>query len=605
MPRRGRWKLLKTIGCGELRAADAGKDVTLAGWVHRRRDHGGLIFIDLRDRSGIVQVALNPKESPEAHETGTQFRNEWVVQVEGRVGARPAGTENPDLATGDIEIKARVARTLNPSRTPPFYVNEEVEVEEGLRLKHRYVDLRRQRLQRNIALRHRVVKYIRDFLDGEGFLEIETPVLIKSTPEGARDYLVPSRVHPGSFYALPQSPQQLKQLLMVSGFERYFQIARCFRDEDQRADRQPEFTQLDLEMSFVDDEDVLNLTEALFTGLVESVTPEFGLTVPFPRLSYHDAMRRFGTDKPDLRFGLELEELTDVAKGSEFKVFQSVAEGGGVIKGMRAPGCSGYSRRQLDELTEFAKERGARGLVTIALQGEPDSGGRWEAEQVKSAVTRFLSGEELNDIIGRFGGETGDLILIVAGDEKTTNAALAALRNEMGRRLGLADPKKLSFLFVVDFPLVEWNDDEGRWDSTHHPFTSPREEDIGLMDSEPGRVRARCYDMVCNGQELASGSIRIHDRELQQKVFRLLDYDEDEAQARFGHLLEAFEYGAPPHGGIAPGIDRLVAILAGEESIREVIAFPKNQSAVDVMTDAPAPVSPNQLRDLRLRVTPE
>lgn len=597
--------MLKTIGCGELRAADAGKDVTLAGWVHRRRDHGGLIFIDLRDRSGIVQVALNPKESPEAHETGTQFRNEWVVQVEGRVGARPAGTENPDLATGDIEIKARVARTLNPSRTPPFYVNEEVEVEEGLRLKHRYVDLRRQRLQRNIALRHRVVKYIRDFLDGEGFLEIETPVLIKSTPEGARDYLVPSRVHPGSFYALPQSPQQLKQLLMVSGFERYFQIARCFRDEDQRADRQPEFTQLDLEMSFVDDEDVLNLTEALFTGLVESVTPEFGLTVPFPRLSYHDAMRRFGTDKPDLRFGLELEELTDVAKGSEFKVFQSVAEGGGVIKGMRAPGCSGYSRRQLDELTEFAKERGARGLVTIALQGEPDSGGRWEAEQVKSAVTRFLSGEELNDIIGRFGGETGDLILIVAGDEKTTNAALAALRNEMGRRLGLADPKKLSFLFVVDFPLVEWNDDEGRWDSTHHPFTSPREEDIGLMDSEPGRVRARCYDMVCNGQELASGSIRIHDRELQQKVFRLLDYDEDEAQARFGHLLEAFEYGAPPHGGIAPGIDRLVAILAGEESIREVIAFPKNQSAVDVMTDAPAPVSPNQLRDLRLRVTPE
>lgn len=597
--------MLKTIGCGELRAADAGKDVTLAGWVHRRRDHGGLIFIDLRDRSGVVQVALNPKESPEAHETATQFRNEWVVQVEGRVGARPSGTENPELATGEIEVKARAVKTLNPSRTPPFYVNEEVEVEEGLRLKHRYVDLRRQRLQRNIALRHRVVKYIRDFLDGEGFLEIETPVLIKSTPEGARDYLVPSRVHPGSFYALPQSPQQLKQLLMVSGFERYFQIARCFRDEDQRADRQPEFTQLDLEMSFVDDEDVLDLTEALFTGLVESLTPEFGLTKPFPRLSYHEAMRRFGTDKPDLRFGLELEEITDVVQQSEFKVFQSAAESGGTIKGMRAPGCSGYSRRQLDELTEFARERGAKGLVTIALQGEPDSAGRWEGEQVKSAVTRFLSDEELNDIIGRLAGETGDLLLIVAGDEKTTNAALAALRNEMGRRLGLADAKKLSFLFVVDFPLVEWNEDEGRWDATHHPFTSPREEDIGLMDSEPGRVRARCYDMVCNGQELASGSIRIHDRGLQQKVFRLLDYDEEEAQARFGHLLEAFEYGAPPHGGIAPGIDRLVAILAGEESIREVIAFPKNQSAVDVMTDAPSAVSPNQLKDLHLRVTPE
>ena len=582
-----------------------GKDVTLAGWVHRRRDHGGLIFIDLRDRSGVVQVVLNPKESPEAHETGTQFRSEWVVQVEGRVEARPSGTENPDLTTGEIEVAARAVTVLNPSRTPPFYVNEEVEVEEGLRLKHRYVDLRRQRLQRNIALRHRVVKYIRDFLDGEGFLEIETPVLIKSTPEGARDYLVPSRVHPGSFYALPQSPQQLKQLLMVSGFERYFQIARCFRDEDQRADRQPEFTQLDLEMSFVDDEDVLGLTEALFTGLVESVTPELNLTKPFPRLSYDEAMRRFGTDKPDMRFGLELAEITDVVKGSGFKVFQSVAEGGGTIKGMRAPDCSGYSRRQMDELTEFAKERGARGLVTIALQGSPDSAGRWDAEQVKSAITRFLSEDELNDIIGRLGAEAGDLLLIVAGDEKTTNAALAALRNEMGQRLGLTDPQRLSFLFVVDFPLVEWNEDEGRWDSTHHPFTSPREEDIGLMDSEPGRVRARCYDMVCNGQELASGSIRIHDRSLQQKVFKLLDYDEDEAQARFGHLLEAFEYGAPPHGGIAPGIDRLVAILAGEESIREVIAFPKNQSAVDVMTDAPAAVSANQLRDLHLRVVPE
>ena len=597
--------MLKTIGCGELRSADAGKGVTLAGWVHRRRDHGGLIFIDLRDRSGVVQVVLNPKESPEAHETGTQFRNEWVVQVEGTVGARPAGTENPDLATGEIEVGAKSVKVLNPSRTPPFYVNEEVEVEEGLRLKHRYVDLRRQRLQRNIALRHRVVKYIRDFLDGEGFLEIETPVLIKSTPEGARDYLVPSRVHPGSFYALPQSPQQLKQLLMVSGFERYFQIARCFRDEDQRADRQPEFTQLDLEMSFVEDEDVLDLTEALFTGLVESVTPELGLTKPFPRLSYDEAMRRFGTDKPDLRFGLELGEFTDVVRGSGFKVFQSVAEGGGTIKGMRAPGCSGYSRRQLDELTEFAKERRAKGLVTIALQGEPDSAGRWKAEQVKSAITRFLSDEELNGIVGGLGAEKGDLLLIVAGDEKTTNAALAALRNEMGQRLGLADPEKLSFLFVVDFPLVEWNEDEGRWDSTHHPFTSPREGDIELMDSEPGRVRARCYDMVCNGQELASGSIRIHDRALQQKVFKLLNYDEEEAQARFGHLLEAFEYGAPPHGGIAPGIDRLVAILAGEESIREVIAFPKNQSAVDVMTDAPAAVSGNQLRDLHLRIVSE
>ena len=595
--------MLKSVGCGELRASDTGKDVTLAGWVHRRRDHGGLIFIDLRDRSGIVQVVLNPRESPEAHETGTQFRNEWVVQVKGQVGNRPAGTENPELPTGEIEVNARAVQVLNPSLTPPFYVNEDTEVEESLRLKHRYLDLRRQRLQRNIALRHRVVKYIRDYLDEEGFLEIETPVLIKSTPEGARDYLVPSRVHPGTFYALPQSPQQLKQLLMVSGFEKYFQIARCFRDEDLRADRQPEFTQLDLEMSFVDEDDVLGLTEALFTALAETVTPEKGLTKPFPRLTYAESMRRYGTDKPDLRFGLELEELTDVVKDSGFKVFQSVVASGGTVKGLRAPGCSGYSRRQLDGLTEFARERGAKGLVTIALEGAPDSEGRWGAGNVKSAVTRHLSEDELNGIIKNLKAETGDLLMIVAGDEKSTNAALSALRNEMGQRLGLADPEELAFMFVVDFPLVEWNDDQGRWDATHHPFTSPREEDLGLMDTDPGKVRARCYDMVCNGQEVASGSIRIHDRGLQQKVFKLLAYDEDEAQARFGHLLEAFEYGAPPHGGIAPGIDRLVAILAGEESIREVIAFPKNQSAIDVMTAAPAPVSLQQLKDLHLRVT--
>ena len=571
--------------------------------MHRRRDHGGLIFIDLRDRSGIVQVVLNPRESPEAHETGTQFRNEWVVQVKGQVGTRPAGTENPELPTGEIEVNARVVQVLNSSLTPPFYVNEDTEVEENLRLKHRYLDLRRQRLQRNIALRHRVVKYIRDYLDEEGFLEIETPVLIKSTPEGARDYLVPSRVHPGTFYALPQSPQQLKQLLMVSGFEKYFQIARCFRDEDLRADRQPEFTQLDLEMSFVDEDDVLGLTEALFTGLAETVTPEKGLIKPFPRLTYAESMRRYGTDKPDLRFGLELEVLTDVVKGSGFKVFQSVVENGGTIKGLRAPGCSGYSRRQLDALIEFAKERGAKGLVTIALEGTPDSEGRWEVGSVKSAVTRFLSDEELNGIIHSLKAESGDLLMVVAGDEKSTNAALSTLRNEMGQRLGLADPEELAFMFVVDFPLVEWNDDQGRWDATHHPFTSPREEDLELMDTDPGSVRARCYDMVCNGQEVASGSIRIHDRGLQQKVFKLLDYDEEEAQDRFGHLLEAFEYGAPPHGGIAPGIDRLVAILAGEESIREVIAFPKNQSAIDVMTAAPAPVSLQQLKDLHLRVT--
>ncbi|MEE9248071.1 MAG: aspartate--tRNA ligase [Dehalococcoidia bacterium] len=595
--------MLKTRGCGDLGIEDMGRDVVLAGWVHRRRDHGSLIFIDLRDSSGLVQVVLNPSESSEAHRIGAEFRNEWVVRVWGKVSRRPEGTENRDMATGEIEVAAHTVQVLNPSKTPPFYINEDVEVDEALRLKYRYLDLRRARLQQNLVLRHRVVKYIRDYLDAKGFIEIETPILIKSTPEGARDYLVPSRLHQGSFYALPQSPQQLKQLLMVAGFEKYFQIARCFRDEDQRADRQPEFTQLDLEMSFVDEDDVLDLTEELFIGLVEAVAPSKQLVKPFPRLSYAEVMDRYGTDKPDLRFGLELQDVSDLAKGSGFKVFSSAIEEGGVVKGMRAPGCGGYTRKQLEDLTEFAKARGARGLVTMALEGAANGAEEFTPDNVRSIASRHLSREQLNELIARMEGQKGDLLLLVAGPQKMVNAALAALRNEMGSRLGLSDPNLLAFLFVVDFPLVEWGEETGRWEPTHHPFTSPKEGDIHLLDTDPGSVLARCYDMVCNGQELSSGSIRIHDRQLQQRVFKLLGYDEDETQARFGHLLEAFEYGAPPHGGIAPGIDRVVALLAGEESIRETIAFPKNQSAIDVMTGAPSPVTPEQLKELHLRVT--
>ncbi len=597
--------MLKTRDCGDLGIEDLGRDVVLAGWVHRRRDHGSLIFIDLRDSSGLVQVVLNPSESSEAHSIGAEFRNEWVVRVWGKVSRRPEGTENRDMATGDIEVTVHKVEVLNPSKTPPFYINEEVEVGEALRLKYRYLDLRRARLQRNLALRHRVVKYIRDYLDAKGFIEIETPILIKSTPEGARDYLVPSRVHPGSFYALPQSPQQLKQLLMVAGFEKYFQIARCFRDEDLRADRQPEFTQLDLEMSFVDEDDVLDLTEGLFIGLVEAVTPSKQIIKPFPRLTYAEVMDRYGTDKPDLRFGLELQDLSDLAKWSGFKVFSSAIEEGGVVKGMRVPGCGGYTRKQLDDLTELAKARGARGLVTLALEGAANGAEEFTPDNVRGIASRHLSGEQLNELIARMEGQKGDLLLLVAGPRKIVNVALAALRNEMGSRLGLCDPNLLSFLFVVDFPLVEWGEETGRWEPTHHPFTSPKEDDIPMLDKGPGSVLARCYDMVCNGQELASGSIRIHDRQLQQRIFKLLGYDEDEAQARFGHLLEAFEYGAPPHGGIAPGIDRVVALLAGEESIREIIAFPKNQSAIDVMTGAPSPVASEQLKELHLRVTPD
>ena len=597
--------MLKSHSCGELCKNNVGKKVTLAGWVDRRRDHGRLIFIDLRDREGIVQVVFNPEVSPACHETANQMRSEYVVNVSGEVALRPPGTENSQLATGDVEVVADSCTILSVSETPPFYINQEVEVEESLRLKYRYLDLRRPRMLRNLTLRHRVVKFIRDFLDARGFLEVETPIMIKSTPEGARDYLVPSRVHPGKFYALPQSPQQLKQLLMVAGVEKYFQIARCFRDEDTRADRQPEHTQLDLEMSFVTEEDILNLMEELFISLVEAVKPEMRLIKPFPRINYDDAMACFGTDKPDLRFGLEIGDLSDIVAESEFGVFHDTVAAGGKVRGICAPGCAGYSRHQLEELNKIAQGLGARGLLTVALGSTPGNLDDLTLDMVKSVAARYLTLEQVKEIAGCLGAGMGDLLLIVAGEPKMVNKVLSELRFEMGRRLELADPNTLAFAFIQDFPLLRWDEELGRWDSEHHPFTAPKDEYIPLLETDPGKVRSKHYDIVCNGYELASGSIRIHDSDLQHKIFSLLGYSDEEIQQRFGTILEAFHYGPPPHGGIAPGIDRVVMLLAGEENIREFIAFPKNQNAVDLTLDAPSPVSEEQLAELHLRLRDE
>ncbi len=596
--------MLKSHSCGVLRASDEGETVSLAGWVHRRRDHGGLIFIDLRDSTGLVQVVLNPQETGGSFSEAEQLRGEYVLQVEGAVTKRKEGSENPDLLTGEIEVHATKLQILNASRTPPFYISEEQDVEELLRLKYRYLDLRRDGMHSNIVMRHRVVQFIRNFLSERDFVEVETPIITAPTPEGSRDYVVPSRVQPGKFYALPQSPQQFKQLLMVAGFERYFQIAHCLRDEDLRADRQPEHTQLDLEMSFVsDEEDILGLMETLYTSLAEELTPGFRiLQQPFPRITYAESMARFGSDKPDMRYGLELVTFNEALADSDFKVFRSVIDGGGVVRGLNVPGGAEMSRKQVDSLTTFVQQYGAKGLVSMQLTGAGDLDSL-TADDVKSPVAKFFTPAQVVSLARLAGAKRGDMLLMVADKEPAANKALDPVRRELATRLELADPDVLSFVFVTDYPLLEWSQTDERWTSAHHPFTSPNLEDIPLLESDPAAVRSHAYDCVCNGWELFSGSIRIHQRDVQEAVFKRLGIEPEEAQRRFGHMLEAFEFGAPPHAGIGAGIDRLLAVLLRESDIREVIAFPKTKSASDPMTGAPTPITQEQLDELHIALT--
>lgn len=575
--------------CGALRADDVGSTAELSGWVNRRRDHGGLIFIDVRDRDGITQIVFDPQHA--SFSEAEKLRNEDVIRVRGQVRHRPAGTENAKLATGDIEVGVEHLEVLNRSLVPPFQVNSDEDVDENLRLEYRYLDLRRPRLQRNIAIRHKIVKALRDFFDDRGFLEIETPMLIKSTPEGARDYLVPSRVHNGSFYALPQSPQILKQILMISGFGRYMQIARCMRDEDLRADRQPEFTQIDVEMSFATQEDVLELMESGIRHTWKRVLDVDLQT--FPRLSHAEALSRFGSDKPDLRFGLELQHVNDVFAGTEFVVFKSVIDSKGAIVALRYPGGASLSRRDFDALTELAKQNGAKGMVWIALG----------ADGVKSSAAKFIDEAAIAKLRERTQAETGDAILLFADARDASLAVAGKMRNEIGERCGLRDPQKFAFAWVTDFPLFENDEETGQPAPAHHPFTAPGEGQWDLIDSDPLAMRAQHYDMVLNGFELGSGSIRIHKPEFQRKIFAMLGMTQEQIEERFGFFIRALDYGAPPHGGMALGIDRIVMLAVGETSIRDVIAFPKNQMARDVMMNAPTPVPPRLVRDLGLQVT--
>jgi len=576
--------------CGEVLPGRVGETVRLAGWVHRRRDHGGLVFTDLRDRTGIVQVVFNPEVAPQAHAQSHDLRSEWVISVRGEVVPRSEETVNPDMPTGEIEVRATELDVLAPAATPPFPLDEETVVDEALRLRHRYLDLRREPMQVALALRHRVTQAIRDHLHEAGFLEIETPILTRSTPEGARDFVVPARMQRGAFYALPQSPQLFKQLLMIAGFERYYQIARCFRDEALRADRQLEFTQLDMELAFVDEEDVMAATEGVLGAAFAAGGVE--LTVPFPRLHYDDVIARFGTDRPDTRFGMEIRDLGDALKETEFKVFRGALESGGVVRGINA-GRHELSRAELDRLIEFAQGQGAGGLVWAYVE----EGGGW-----RSPVAKFLSEGELRAIATALEAAPGDLLLLVADDAGVAAQSLGALRLELGERFGLIGAGHWHALWVTDFPLVEWNDDEGRWDALHHPFTSPSEQSLGLLPENPAAARARAYDVVLNGVELGGGSIRINRAEVQYRVLETLGIDHAAADQKFGFLIEALKHGAPPHGGIAFGLDRMAALLAGRDSIRDVIAFPKTATGQDPLTGAPAPIDETQLRELGVRV---
>ncbi len=592
------WK--RDVSCGELSAKNVGESVTLNGWAHRQRDHGDLVFIDLRDRTGLAQVVVDAKTSPELVDIAGSVHNEYVLSVKGTVRLRQPGATNPNLKTGEIEVLISELEVLSESKTLPFQISDEAamsRVDETLRVKYRYLDLRRASMYERLEVRHKAIKLIRDFMDNLGFLEIETPMFTKSTPEGARDYLIPYRLQPGHFYALPQSPQQYKQLLMVGGVERYFQIARCFRDEAQRADRQPEFTQLDVEMSFVEQEDVLRVLEDYTTYVVRNISAK-EMIQPFPRMTWDEALRRYGSDKPDIRFELELFDLGEIAKESEFAVAKAALEAGGQIKGVRFPGGASLSRKEQDDLGNFCREFGAKGLAMIAVN-------ELSAAGLKSPLLKFFNEVQLKRILEVSQAETGDLLCIVADTKPSVVAnSLGRLRLEIGRRKGLRDPAKLAFCFITDFPLVQWNEDEKRWDAEHHPFTMPYEDHLQYLETDPGKIRAQCYDLVCNGQESGSGSIRIHRPEIQSKVFDLLGISKETQKERFGHILEAFSFGAPPHGGFATGIDRLLMNLFDEPNIREVMAFPKMGLGYDPLMDAPSLVDEAQLQELGLKIVP-
>ena len=583
--------LVRTHSCNALGKKDVGQDVTLMGWVLRRRDHGGVIFIDLRDRWGITQIVFNPEYNPQSHAKAHQLRSEWVLAIQGQVAARPDSMANSKLATGEIEVMVSDLRILNTSETPPFPLDEDVDVSDTLRLQYRYLDLRRPEMAANLVMRHQAVQTIRNYLNDNGFLDIETPMLTRSTPEGARDYLVPSRVNPGKFYALPQSPQLFKQLLMVAGMDRYYQIVKCFRDEDLRADRQPEFTQIDMELSFVDEEQVITITEGMIAQLFKS-TLNLDLKPPFGRMTFDEAMNRFGTDRPDTRFGFELVDLTGIAANCSFKVFRSVVDGGGIVKAINAKNCASFTRKDLDDLTEFATQLGAKGLAWVKMK----AAGEWQ-----SPIAKFFTDEERATITATMDAVEGDLLFFGADAPKGVYQVLSELRIELARRLDLLKKDQFNFTWVTDFPLVEYDEKEKRFQALHHPFTAPKEQDAAKLETDPASVYSRAYDLVLNGTEIGGGSIRIHQRDMQSRVLNMLGIGEEEAKDKFGFLLRALELGAPPHGGLAFGLDRLMMLITGSDSIRSVIAFPKTQKATCPLTEAPAGVARKQLTELHLR----